>query len=181
MRFIVLLLAALAVRAQTDVTISQKNPNAGYQIIMGYSGSDLSYVCKATSIQPTSPSIVIASATAASPIVFTVSGGHGFYVSTKNLPSVTISGGTGNWAAVNGTFTATVINSTTFSIVTDGSAFGAVTGSLVFTTRAPRTTSRVWSVMSLGVDGSSNTDWIGWSAGTSAANQTCTGTPSAAQ
>ncbi len=181
MRFILLLLAACAVQAQSEVIISQKNPSTAYQMILGYSGTDLSYVCVANSIQPTSPSIAIASATAASPIVFTVSGGHGFYVSTKNLPSVTISGGTGNWAAVNGTFTATIINSTTFSIATDGSGFGAVTGTLTFTTRAPRTTSRIWSVKSLGVDGSSNTDWIGWSAGTSSANQTCTGTPSAAQ
>lgn len=181
MRIILLLLAALAVQAQNDVIISQKNPSAGYQIIIGYSGSDQSYICKASSIQPVSPSIAIASATAANPIVFTVSGGHGFYVSAKNLPTVVISGGTGNWTAVNGTFTATIINSTTFSIATNGAAFGAVTGSLVFVTRAPRTTSPVWSVMSLGVDGSSNTDWIGWSAGTSAANQTCTGSPSAAQ
>lgn len=181
MRFILLLLAAITAHAQSEVRFSQRNPDTPYQIIIGYSGTNISYVCTANSIQPTSPSISITSATAASPIVFTVSGGHGFYVSTKNLPSVTISGGTGNWAAVNGTFTATIISSTTFSISTNGTGFGAVTGTLVFTTRAPRTTMPVWSVKSLGVDGSSNTDWMGWSTGTSAANQTCTGTPSAAQ
>ncbi len=175
MRFILLLLAALAVQAQTEMRLSQRNPDTGYQFIFAYSGTDLLYLCRANSIQPTSPSISIASATQASPVVFTVSGGHGFNTSAK--PLVTISGGAGNWTAVNGSFTATVINSTTFSIVVDSSAFGAVAGTLVFTTRAPRTTSNVWSVQKFVYDGSSNMIWSGWVGGTPSYTTTCSSAP----
>jgi hypothetical protein len=175
MRFILLLLAAMAVQAQNDVIISQKSPSAGYQFIMGYSGDNLLYLCKAASTQPVSPSIAIASATNASPVVMTVSGGHGFDVSA--LPIVTISGGTGSWVAVNGSFTATVINSTTFSIVVDSTAFGAVSGTLTFTTRAPRTTSNIWSVQKFVYSGS-NMIWSGWVGGTPSFVTTCTSGPS---
>lgn len=175
MRFILLLLAAITAHAQADFIISQKSPSAGYQFIMGYSGTDLLYLCKANSIQPTSPSISIASATNASPVVFTVSGGHGFNVSS--LPLVTISGGTGNWTAVNASLTATVLSSTTFSVAVDSTAFGAVTGTLVYTTRAPRTTSSIWSVQKFVYDGSNNMIWAGWVGGTPSFTTTCTGAP----
>ena len=175
MRIILLLLAAVAAYGQPETIISQKSPLTAYQFIMAYSGSDLLYICRAASTQPTSPSISIASATQANPVVFTVSGGHGF--NTSSLPQVTISGGTGNWTGVNGTFTATIINSTTFSIAVDSSAYGAVTGTLVFTTRAPRTTSYIWSVQKFVYDGSSNLIWSGWVGGTPSFTTTCSGAP----
>ena len=179
MKLILLLLAALAVSAQTEMRLSQRNPDTGYQFVLGYSGSNLIYACKAASIQPVSPSISIASASNASPVVFTISGGHGFNLSST--PTVTIAGGTGNWAAVNGSFTATVINTTTYSIVVDSTAFGAVTGTLTYTTRAPRITSAVWSIQKLIYDGSNNLIFAAWDSGTPSYTRVCSGNPAAAQ
>lgn len=176
MRIILLLLAALAVQAQNDVIVSQKSPSAGYQMILTYSGNDLLYICRAASVQPTSPSISIASATQANPVVFTVSGGHGFDANSK--PLVTISGGTGNWVAVNASLTATILSSTTFSVAVNSSAFGAVSGTLVYTTRAPRTTVPVWSVQKFVSDGSGNVIWSGWVGGTPSFVTTCSSSPS---
>lgn len=175
MRFIVLLLAALAVNAQTEMRLSQRNPDTGYQMILTYSGSNLLYLCKANSIQPTSPSISITSVSNAAAAVITVSGGHGF--NTSALPLVTISGGTGNWTPLNASLTATVINSTTFSVPIDSSGFGVVTGTLVYTTRAPRTTSSVWSVQKFVYDGSDNMIWSGWVGGTPSYTTTCSSAP----
>ena len=176
MRFILLLLAAMALQAQTEMRLSQRNPDVGYQMILTYSGTSLLYLCKAASIQPTSPAISIASATNASPVVFTVSGGHGFNASS--LPLVTISGGTGNWTAVNASLTATILSSTTFSVAVDSTSFGAVSGTLVFTTRAPRTTSSIWSVQKFVYDGSANMIWSGWVGGTPSYTTTCSSAPS---
>ncbi len=175
MKHVLFFLMAVAGFAQSEVRISPKPSDTPYTTILGgYSGSNATYICVANSQQPTSGSISIASATAASPIVFTVTAGHGFALNTLNLPTVTISGGTGNWAAVNGTWTATPILSTTFSVAINGAAFGAVTGSLVYTTRAPLLTSRIWSVRALSYDAGGNLAFAGWSNGTSAMNQVCT-------
>ena len=161
--------------AQSEVRIAERNPDTAFQSILGYSGSNLVYICKALSLQPESAAISIASATNANPVVFTVSGGHGFSTSIK--PSVTISGGTGNWTAVNGVSTATIINSTTFSIPVDSAAFGAVAGTLVYRSRAPLTTSAIWSVQFLVYDGSNNIISSSWAGGTTAPTKTCTGAP----
>jgi len=177
-RYLLLFATAMAAMAQPETRISQKNPDTAYQFILGYSGDNVIYICKALSIQPTSTSVSVASISNASPAVFTVSGGHGFYASST--PKITVSGGTGNWTAVNGVQTATIINSTTFSIPVDSSAFGAVAGTIVYTTRAPRTTDYVWSVQSMSYS-AANMIWSGWSNGTTSATSTCTGTPSQAQ
>lgn len=178
MRNIILLLALVtsAAYAQTEMRISQRSPDTGYQFIMAYSGTSIQYICKAASLQPTSSAISIASATNANPVVFTVSGGHGF--NTNSKPLITISGGTGSWTAVNLTNTvATVINSTTFSIAVDSTAFGALAGTVTYTTRAPRTTSSIWSVQYFTYDGSGNNTWAGWANGTSSFTNTCSGAP----
>lgn len=180
MKKILLALAALSAFAQPETRLSQKNPDTAYQFILGYSGDNTIYICKAASQQPTSPSISVASISNANPAVFTVSGGHGFYVDAMHTPKVTVSGGTGNWTAVNGTWTATLINSTTFSIAVDSTAFGAVAGTIVYTTKAPRTTSPVWSVQAFAYS-AANMIWAGWANGTTSATTTCTGSPSQAQ
>lgn len=176
MKILLLLLVALSAFAQQEVRFSQNNPDTGYQIVLGYSGTNIVYICKALSLQPTSPSIAVASATNANPVVFTISGGHGFDLNSK--PSITVSGGTGNWTAANGTFTATPINSTTLSIAINSTAFGAVTGTIVFTTRSPRITQPVWNVQSVAYDSSSNVIWTGWASGSPQRTFTCTGAPS---
>lgn len=180
MKLSLFLLLTAALYAQPETRLSQKNPDVAYQFVLGYSGTNAIYICKAASLQPTSSAISIASATNANPVVFTVTAGHGFDASSH--PQVTISGGTGNWTAVNLTnTTATIINSTTFSIAVNATAFGAVAGTLVYTTRAPRTTAAIWSVQSLAYDGSSNLIWTGWAGGTTSPVNTCTGAPATAQ
>ena len=180
MKTLLLMLAAITAYGQTEVRISQKSPDTGYQMILGYSGTNVIYICKAASIQKTSPSIAIASATNANPVVFTVSGGHGFDSATSPAakPSITVSGGTGQWVVANATWTATILSSTTFSVPLNSTAIGAMTGTIVFTTRAPRTTDPVWSVQAFTYDGSNNLTGGAWAIGTPSFTQTCTGSPS---
>lgn len=76
-------------------------------------------------------SSAVSAATNANPVVFTTT--------THYLTSgqqVKITGGTGAWAAVNGTFAVTVISPTTFSIPVNSTAFGALAGSVVVTVPA---------------------------------------------
>lgn len=181
MKILLLLLVALSAFAQQEVRISPKPPDTPYTTVLGgYSGSNPTYICVANTQQPTSAAISVASASNANPVVLTVTAGHGFFIAALNLPQVIISGGTGNWTAINGTFTATPINSTTFSIPINSTTFGALAGTVTYTTKAPLLTSRIWSVRPLSYDGSGNLIWTGWSASTSATNQVCT-TPTVAQ
>jgi hypothetical protein len=86
----------------------------------------------ATSAAPTLAavaSISISSATNASPVVFTTATSH--YLTTGQR--ITISGATGTWTSVNGSFLVTVLSTTTFSIPIDSSGFGALTGTLIVT------------------------------------------------
>lgn len=73
----------------------------------------------------------ITAATNANPVVLT-SASHGLATGQ----SVMISGGTGNWTAINGTFTVTVIDADTFSIPANSTALGALAGSPVFAINA---------------------------------------------
>ena len=63
-------------------------------------------------------------------------------------PLVTIAGGTGSWAAVNGTWNAAVSVSLpdSFTIPVDTTTFGALSGALTFTTTPPLIHSRVSSI-----------------------------------
>jgi len=118
------------------------------------------YICIARDSVST-VSQTIASATAANPGVFTKTA-HGMFVSGSNFrPKITISGGTGNWAAANGTWVATALDADTFTIASmstgtslDTSTFGAVTGTLTFSTNAPLQTSPVWLIRKFSFDGS---------------------------
>ena len=73
----------------------------------------------------------ISAATNASPVVLT-STGHGLNTGA----SVTISGATGSWTPINGTSTITKIDANSFSIPVDSTAFGALTGTVVFSGKA---------------------------------------------
>lgn len=86
----------------------------------------------ATSAAPTLvavASVSISSATNANPVVFTTATNH--YLTSGQR--ITISGATGSWVPVNGSFVVTVISATTFSIPVDSSGFGALTGTLIIT------------------------------------------------
>lgn len=175
MRYALLLFVCLSAYAQEGPTIaiSEGGPtNAAYQHVYGYSSSNLVYTCTAVSVNSTRTGtrVAVSAATNANPVVFT-STGHGFAISSR--PKVTLSGGTGSWTATNGAFTATVIDANTFSIPVDSTAFGALAGTVVFTTAAPRATVADWSVKLYAYDGSSNLIWSGWQNSTNSFNQKC--------
>ena len=78
---------------------------------------------------PVGNSITITAATNANPVSLT-SVGHGQMTGTV----VVISGATGNWTPINGTFTITVTGADTFTIPVNSTTFGALTGSPVAAT-----------------------------------------------
>ena len=73
----------------------------------------------------------ISAATNASPVVLTVPAGE-IVSAAGTLLRLPFAGGSGSWAALNGLQTATVIDGTHISVAVDSTAFGALTGSLVF-------------------------------------------------
>lgn len=172
MKILALILAAGALFAQTPFRPSGGPPAIAYQQILTYDGSsNLLYMCQAKSVQMTEAtrSVAISAASNAAAAVLT-SASHGF--NANSLPIITVSGGTGNWTGVNGTRTATIIDANTFSVPVNSTGFGALTGSLVFTTQAPRTNRPVWAVWK-GVYTGTNLIWAGWVGGTTAETQTC--------
>lgn len=150
MRFIAaLVFSACAFGQATEVTLTPFSEGRALQSINAYDGSNnLISTCYAVSTLTNGPraatKVSVSSATNANPAVLT-STGHGF--NTISRPSVTISGATGNWAAINITTIATVIDANTFSIPVDSTTFGALAGTVVFTTTAPRQTVAEWAVM----------------------------------
>jgi hypothetical protein len=181
-----ILTAALAAGQQgTPVNISQGPVSFPFQAIYGYSGTNQIWACYSPSSLSTGiraeTRVSISAATNANPVVFT-STAHGFNSNTR--PSITITGGTGNWAAVNGTWVATVTSANAFSIPVDSTTFGAVTGTLTYNTTAPRTNQYEWAVVLYSYDGSNNLinrTWLNGSSGLQARCSDATSTTLAAQ
>jgi hypothetical protein len=176
----ILTAALVAAQTGTPVNISQGPAATAFQAIYGYSGTNQIYACYSPSSLGAGPRAEvltsISAATNANPVVFT-STAHGFNANTR--PSITISGGTGNWAAVNGTFIATVTSANAFSIPVDSTTFGAVTGTLVYTTTAPRTNKFEWAVVLYSYDGSNNLINRTWLNGSSGLQARCSDATSA--
>ncbi len=78
----------------------------------------------------TANGLTISSATNANPAVLTTVTNHS-YISGDVIK---ISGGTGSWTAINGTFTVTVTAANKFSIPVDSTSFGALSGTPVVNT-----------------------------------------------
>jgi len=162
-----LILIPVGVMGQNDspvTTISQGMAAVGYQNILVYSSGNLVYRCVAKSIQDTSTLPTVSAATLANPVVFT-STAHGFdYQSgATTTPTVFISGGTGNWTAVNGMWIATPTSANAFSIPVDSSGFTAFGAqALTVTTRAPLITASVWAIQKFVYDATPNMIWSGW-------------------
>lgn len=173
------MLCVAAYGQNCQIGASSSSPPTGCQRILGYSGTNLIYVCQARSVQPSTSRMTVSSATNANPAVMTISGGHGFDLSS--LPTVTLSGGTGNWTAVNITTTATIISTTTLSIPINSTSFGALAGTVVISTNAPLNTSSVWSVMKLVYDASNSLIWTGFVGGSPGERNTCSAAPTQAQ
>jgi hypothetical protein len=158
--FAMILLAGCAMGQTSSVNQSDCPFGGGpvpCQKVFILSGSNVVASCYALSFNANQPragiSVSISSATNANPVVFT-STGHGFPTASIFRPTVTISGATGNWTSVNATKVATIIDANTFSIVVDSTGFGALTGTLTFTTTAPRQTVAEWAVQLFAYSGS---------------------------
>lgn len=157
---VIILASVLVARAQNPgapVNVSQGPPPVGYQSLLYYTGSNLQYVCLAASDQINEQEITVTAASNANPVSFTATA-HGFdYQSgATTLPAIKITGGTVNWTPINGVWVATPTSANAFTIAVNSTGFGALTGTLTVTTRAPLTTKSYWSVQKLVYDGSSN-------------------------
>ena len=161
-KFLAMFAAAAALAVGQDglpVNVSSGPPQTPYQQAFTYSGTNLVMQCTSSSVVTTPNRSItptaITSISKASAAVVTVSGGHGINLST--LPTVTISGATGTgWTGINGTFVATPINTTTFSVPVNSSGFGTLGGTVQFTSTAPLLNQPVWFVKLFVYDGSNN-------------------------
>lgn len=159
-RTLLLLFAAIASQAISSA-------QSATQSLLFYSGSNLQYVCVALSTQPNAATVVAVSAASnANPVAFTSTAHNLFYTATSTaLPVVKITGGTGSWSAVNGSFVATPTGANTFTIPVDSTSFGTFSGqTLVVTTFSPRLNDPVWSVENFQYDGSNNLTFHGYAA-----------------
>jgi len=170
-----LLLLSLPGLAQTPpacANIASGSATKACTIYYGYSGSSVIYSCYAQSTETSRRpkiSVSISAATNANPVVFT-STGHGFLLTAR--PQVVVSGATSGWTSINGTFTATIIDANTFSIPVNSTSFGALSGTVVFYTTAPRLGVAEWAVQLFGYSGSNLTN-LTWLGGVNALTSAC--------
>ncbi len=169
--------AALIAQDGAAVNVSISAPLVGYTNLYFYSGTDLTYSCRAKSQQATHTfsrtaptpyrltSIVVATNVGT---VTTVSD-NGFKVNDK----IVISGATVD-TDLNGTYgIATITNSKVFTITTVAVADATYTeATLGFATTAPLTTLPIWSIEKYTVV-ASNITAIQWAIGTSGTTQIC--------
>lgn len=174
MKLLVLLLMAVRIalpQSGAEVNIYTGPPQTPLQTLFFYSGSNLAYICYSKSLTTTT-TLTIASATAASPGVFT-STAHGFYTTSgSSRPRVTISGATLLWASLNSDWLLTPVDADTFTLANpttgtnlNSTGFGALTGTVILSTQAPRTSQYQWAIRRLLYDGSSNLISTQWSFG----------------
>lgn len=142
---LLLTFAALCLSAQApsgmDVVPAEAPPREPYTRYIYESGAT-TYICWAKKSNELSAVAASAFSNAAAAVVTATA--HGFHA--EATPLVTISGFTGAWAAANGTWKASYVGANSFSIPVNSSGFGAVAGTPVVTTRAPRLTRPVWLV-----------------------------------
>lgn len=161
----ILVLSLSAVFAQVDgptVVPTEGPPNIAYQMVPVVAGGKIVGLCYARSYNSArrQTQISITSATNANPVVLH-SVAHGF--SQYSLPSVTISGATGGWVGVNGTFVATWVDADNISIAVNSSGFPVgILGTVVFTTTAPRLNVAEWAVELMKYDTNGLFAWRGW-------------------
>ncbi len=175
MKLIIFVLLSLPVAAQQGTIVNQSSgpPPAATQTLNYFTGANLIYACTALSDQMKDQNMGAVSAVSnASPAEFTMAAAHGFgdftNLGATIAPVIVISGGTGAWAAINGTRVATVTSATNFTVAVDSGAFGAVTGTLVVTARSPLLASPVWAIQKIFYDGSNNPIAVAWLANSTA-------------
>lgn len=172
------LLCAMA-WAQLPPECVGSTPAAGMpcQVVPNYNGSNqLTSLCYARSVDALrrpNTTVAISAVSNASPAVMTATG-HGFALGSR--PQVTITGFTVGWLTANGTWTATVVDANTFSIVLDSTAFGALSGTPIFSTTAPRSTVAEWAIRLMKYDASGNLIGQFWMGGNMSLVNLCTST-----
>lgn len=163
---VITLSSALLAQDGTNVNDSQGSPFTGYQKLAYEDGSgNITYLCVAPSKSGNSgtnsnipTAITVTAATNANPVSFTATahnvGDYGNLGATVT-PIIKITGGTGNWTVINGTWTMTPTSADAFTIPVNSTSLGALTGTLVVTTFSPRHNNPVWSIFHQTVNGSS--------------------------
>lgn len=176
MKLLLIVIFAMSAWAQQAAPVNQvaTAPPLATQMVLVYTGSSLTYQCITRSIQPQARSVTVSAGTNASPVVFTATA-HGFdYQSlATTTPAIRITGATAGWAGINGVWVATPTSANAFSIAVDTSAFGTFVGqTITVTTYAPSLAAKIWSIMKLVYDASSNLIWTGWGSETGGAGST---------
>lgn len=148
------------------VSLSQGPPYISYSAINYYSSNLLIYRCVARSQQSQTPpgTVTVSAISNASPASFSATG-HGFGDFASHgatmTPTIKVSGLTGNWSPLNGVWKATVTSANAFTVAVDSSGFGAVTGTVVVTTLAPRWNQPIWAIQGF-VYSSTDLVFSGW-------------------
>lgn len=150
----VFLLCAVAVLAQNTPSgmqvIVSDGPSAEFYTRYAYTSGTITHICASKHYNELSTVTQSAISNAASAVVTATA--HGLHPDSN--PTVVITGGTGNWAAFNGTRTVTVIDANSFSVPVNSTGFGAVAGTIVIKTNAPRTSRPIWVVTKVNSDAS---------------------------
>lgn len=145
-KFIVFIALSLSLLAQSGGTgvVTTDGPPRDWHTKVYTNTSGALYICytKQDSQQTTLTSITPSSTSTTTTLTF--GSAHGF--SLRSYPSITLSGMTGSWAALNGVHRATVVSSTVITVPINSSGFGAVTGTLSAVTKAARLTQPIWGV-----------------------------------
>lgn len=146
------------------VTVSIAPPIVAWSSINDYDGSsNLIYFGYALSRQPNAVTLTGATISkAASGVVTFVA--HGL----QSDQSVTIAGGTGDWAGVNGAQKITKIDADTFSIPINTSGYAGTFAGTV-TTTAAQTNALCWSIQKNYYDGSNRLTRSAWANGVTTA------------
>lgn len=171
MKTLLLLIAIAAfINAQTaaPVSLSQAPAPGGLTTVTHYTASgNPDYICKAASTQdPTR--ITVSAITNANPGVMTATAHGLFFQSGVSAPKavVFVSGLSGNWTPLNGMHVVTPASANSLTTDVDSTTFGAVTGTIVVSTRAPKVTSAYWSLQAIAYDTNGNPVYSGWVAPT---------------
>lgn len=162
--FVIAVLCAIAALGQdgAPVNVSQGSPDVGYQTIAYNVAGLTSYVCSGKSNRTST--VTVSAASNANPVSFTSTHQFGDWTNlgATVTPTIKITGGTGSWTAIIGTWTATPTSATTFTIPVDSTAFGALAGTLVVTTMSPRLNVAQWSIFKIMYDSSGYFSGKGW-------------------
>jgi hypothetical protein len=166
--------SALLAQEAPPVSLSPGPPAVPFELVYNYTSTNVTSICYAASMSTTGNRELtfhsISAATNASAAVFTTTA----TLNQNTRPTVIISGATGNWAPVNGTFVATPTGAHTFSIPVNSTGFSTLTGTLAYQSTAPMLDDPFWAVELLTYNGSNNVVGIAWLNGSTGYQAKCT-------